>query len=160
MAIGKHFFAAIHSLAMIAAFQEHTKITSEKIADSTGMNAVTIRHVFRSLKAAKLIHVKPGPGGVTLALTPDKITLLDIYDASEAEPLADIFHLSQTGAPSCPVGKNITGILSDRFHEAAILMCDKLNSVTLSDILVDLQKLEPELIAPWDARKALRENGL
>ena len=96
---------AIHSLAIISAFQDHMKVTSEKIANSTGMNPVTIRNVFRFLKAAKLIHIKPGSGGLTLALTPDKITLLDIYDADEADPLTDIFNLSQTGAPSCPVGK-------------------------------------------------------
>jgi len=159
MAIGKHFFVAIHALAIIAAFQGEMKITSEKIAESTGMNAVTIRNTFRSLKSANLIRVKPGPGGVTLAAPPDTITLLAIYNAVEAEPLSDIFHLSQTGAPSCPVGRNITSILSDYFHQAAALMCDRLNATTLSDITCDLRKVEPELIAPWDIEKALHTNG-
>jgi DNA-binding IscR family transcriptional regulator len=138
------FSVAIHSLMMVAAFQGQHKITSELIAQSTGMNAVTIRHVFRKLKAAALIDVKPGPGGVKLAGEPGEITLYDIYAAIEDVPFSDLFHFSQNNAEWCPVGRNINDILTNRLEDVMVLVRRQLSSVTLLDLLNDLNRIEPQ----------------
>jgi Rrf2 family protein len=138
------FTVAIHSLMMIAAFQKQRKITSESIAQSTGMNAVTIRHVFGRLKAAGLIETKPGPGGANLSIEPDKITLYDIYAAVEGNPFSGLFHFSQNNSEWCPVGRNINNILTCRLEDVTAIVRKQLNSVTLLDLLDDLNKLESQ----------------
>jgi Rrf2 family protein len=138
------FTVAIHSLMMIAAFQKQRKITSELIAQSTGMNAVTVRHVFRGLKAAGLIEIKPGPGGIRLAVEAGKITLYDIYAAVEDIPFSDLFRFSQNNSEWCPVGRNINDILTYRLEDITATVREHLNSVTLLDLLDDLAKLEPQ----------------
>lgn len=136
------FSVAVHSLMMMARSQGKRKITSNIIAESTGMNAVTIRHVFKSLKTAGLIEVKPGPGGAKLACDPARITLYDIYAAVEADPFSDLFHLNQNSAEWCPVGKNINTILTNRLDHVTKAAIRALRSVKLSDLLDDLAGME------------------
>ncbi|MDR0424933.1 MAG: Rrf2 family transcriptional regulator [Clostridiales Family XIII bacterium] len=145
------FSVAIHSLMMLAAFQGQQKITSGTIARSTGMNAVTIRHVFTRLKAAGLIDVRPGPGGAKLAAEPEAITLYSIYAAIEDVPFSDLFHFSQNNSEWCLVGRNINDILTGRLQDVAGLVRSHLDSVTLRDLLDDLYRIEPDApILPSD----------
>jgi DNA-binding IscR family transcriptional regulator len=137
------FTVAIHSLMMVAAFQGQQKITSDSVARSMGMNAVTIRHVFAKLKAAALLDVKPGPGGVKLAVEAGKITLYDIYAAVEEIPFSNLFHFSRNNSEWCPVGRNINDILTARLEDVSEVVCRQLSSVTLIDLLDDLHRIEP-----------------
>ena len=142
------YSVAIHSLMMIAAFEGQRKITSNFIAESTGMNPVTIRKVFSRLKEAGLILIKPGPGGAKLAMAPQNMTLLDIYAAVEDSSFSELFHFSQNNSAWCPVGRHINNILTGRFENVAEVIRKQLSSVTLLDLLNDLDKLEPQLKAP------------
>jgi DNA-binding IscR family transcriptional regulator len=139
------FSVAVHSLMMVAASQGKIKMTSDLIAQSTGMNAVTIRHVFGKLKSAGLLDVKPGPGGAKLAIEPPYITLYAIYAAVEENPFADLFYLNQNNAEWCPVGRNVNHILADRLEYVTSAAMEHLKSVTLADLLDDLREIEPEL---------------
>ena len=136
------FSVAIHALMMMAQAEGNQKITSNSIAKSTGMNAVTIRHVFQKLKAAGLIEVKPGPGGAKLAINPTQVTLYDIYAAVEDNPFADLFRLNQTNSEWCPVGRNINDILSGRFEKVREAASHELGNSTLSDLLNELDCIE------------------
>lgn len=136
------FSVAVHSLMMIAASQGKIKMTSKLIAESTGMNAVTIRHVFLKLKSAGLIEVKPGPGGAKLAMEPAGITLYAIYAAVEESLFSDLFHLNQNNAEWCPVGRNINDILTQRLEPVTNAAIRQMRAVTLCDLLDDLYKME------------------
>jgi DNA-binding IscR family transcriptional regulator len=128
---------------MVATSGERHKVTSGLIAKSTGMNAVTIRHVFAKLKAAGLIEVKPGPGGVKLTAKPSEITLYSIYAAVEDVPFSDLFHFSQNNSEWCLVGRNLNDILTNRLQGVTDLVREQLASITLLDLLNDLYKIEP-----------------
>ena len=143
MASNSRFTVAIHSLMMVAAFEGERKITSELIAKSTGMNAVTIRHVFSKLKAAGLIAVKPGPGGVKLEKAPNAITLYDIYASVEENLFSDLLHFSQNNSQWCPVGRNLNDILTSRLESITVSVRKQLDSITLLDLVDDLNKREP-----------------
>lgn len=138
------FSVAVHSLMMIAESQGKLKMTSGLIAKSTGMNAVTIRHVFLRLKNAGLIEVKPGPGGAKLAMEPAEITLYAIYSAVEEDLFSDMFHLNQNSAEWCPVGRNVNSILTCRLKSVIDAVIEQLRSVTLLNLLDDLNKIERE----------------
>ena len=72
---------AIHCLILVSEFGETDKITSEKIALSTGTNPVAIRSIMSALKKAGILNVKNGTGGTTLNMPPEEITVYRICNA-------------------------------------------------------------------------------
>ena len=81
---------AAHILLAIAEFADKEKTTSTFLAQSVNVHPVIIRNTLGKLKAAGIVHVRAGEGGATLANDPQKITLLDIFEAVEKEE--DLFH--------------------------------------------------------------------
>ena len=69
---------AIHCLILVSEFGETDKITSEKIALSTGTNPVAIRSIMSALKKDGILNVKNGTGGTTLNMPPEEITVYRI----------------------------------------------------------------------------------
>lgn len=143
MTQNSRFSVAVHSLLLMATSQDKQKMTSNIIAESTGMNAVTIRHAFRQLKNAGLIEIRPGPGGAKLAMKPAEITLYAIWSAVQEDLFSDIFHLNQNNSKWCPVGRNVNNILTHRLESVVDAASEQLRSVTLHDLLDDLNKIEP-----------------
>ena len=72
---------AAHILLAIAEFADKEKTTSTFLAQSVNVHPVIIRNTLGKLKAAGIVHVRAGEGGATLANDPQKITLLDIFEA-------------------------------------------------------------------------------
>lgn len=142
MVSSTRFSAAVHTLLFIAEFQDKKKITSDLIAESTGMNAVTIRNIFRMLKKAELLQVKPGPGGAKLAIAPVKISLYDIYTAVEGTGLTENFNIHQNSDQWCLIGKNINAILSSHIQDISKAMYEKMTSISLADLLSELSEIE------------------
>ncbi len=103
---------AVHILLAIAEFADKEKTTSTFLAQSVNVHPVIIRNTLGKLKAAGIVHVRAGEGGATLANDPQKITLLDIFEAVEKEE--DLFHFHEHPNPQCPVGKNMHAILDQR----------------------------------------------
>ncbi|WP_138233641.1 Rrf2 family transcriptional regulator [Pseudomonas synxantha] len=91
-------------------------------------------------------------GGMQLAKKPGKISLIDVYRAVE-DP--EIFALHR-GKPDqkCLVGKNIQRVLSPRFDKAQQALEDELATVTLEDIVNDINRFKPASL------DAVREPGL
>ena len=145
MRISTKFPVAVHALIMIAALSEKQKINSDKISDSTGVNAVIIRNIFALLKQAGIILVSPGPGGTTLARSPDEITLWDILTAVEPVQTEDIFKFHQNPSEHCPFGSSIYGLLKTHLDDTVDSMKEELTNVTLSMLLNELYELMPFL---------------
>lgn len=137
MQISSRFTMAIHMFACIDTFSDQ-KMTSDFMAASIGTNPVIIRKLLQQLKAAGLIEVSRGTGGVTITRPLDKITFLDIYKAVECAPDEQLFHFHENPNPQCPVGRNIHHVLDGRLNQVQKAMEDKLSEMTLADVKKDV----------------------
>ena len=137
MQISSRFTMAIHMFACIDTFTDR-KMTSDFMAASIGTNPVIVRKLLQQLKAAGLIEVSRGTGGVTVTKPLDEITFLDVYKAVECTPDEQLFHFHENPNPKCPVGKNIHHVLDDRLNQVQKAMDDKLATMTLADVKNDV----------------------
>lgn len=139
MQISSRFTMAIHMFACIDTFSDQ-KMTSDFMAASIGTNPVIVRKLLQQLKAAGLIEVSRGTGGVTITRPLDKITFLDVYKAVECAPDEELFHFHENPNQKCPVGKNIHKVLDNRLLKVQKEMEDELASMTLADVKTDVDK--------------------
>ena len=137
MQISSRFTMAIHMFACIDTFSNQ-KMTSDFMAESIGTNPVIVRKILQQLKAAGLVEVARGTGGVKVTKPLDQITFLDVYRAVECTPEEELFHFHENPNPKCPVGKNIHGILDKRLLEVQSAMEEKLSKMTLEDMKKDM----------------------
>lgn len=129
---------AVHILLAIAEFADKEKTTSTFLAQSVNVHPVIIRNTLGKLKAAGIVHVRAGEGGATLANDPQKITLLDIFEAVEKEE--DLFHFHEHPNPQCPVGKNMHAILDQRLISIQNAMRKEMRAMTLQDLINDTKR--------------------
>jgi Rrf2 family protein len=148
MRASTRFPLAVHTLMIISAFSDQRKVNSNIVSESTGVNAVIIRNIFAQLKKAGLISVSPGPGGATLAKKPTHITLLDIFNAVEAEKTEDIFRFHGNPSPHCPIGSNIYELLHSHLDNAMSALKKELYNVTIADLMNELHRSVPDLHPP------------
>lgn len=137
MQISSRFTMAIHMFTCIDTFSDQ-KMTSDFMAGSIGTNPVIIRKILQQLKAAGLVEVSRGTGGVTITRPLEQITFLDIYKAVECAPEEQLFHFHENPNPNCPVGKNIHCVLDNRLLEVQKAMEEKLSQITLADVKNDV----------------------
>ena len=138
--ISSRFTIAIHILTCIDYFTDEQVITSNFLASSIQVNPVIIRNIISQLKAAGMINISPGRGGMSLAKSLDSITLYDIYDATGCVR-GSLFHFHENPNPRCPVGKNIHAALDGSLAEIQETLETKLKSITVQDIASRIKKL-------------------
>ena len=138
--ISSRFTLAVHILTCIEVFKEEYKVTSEFLAQSTNVNPVIVRKILGQLKGAGIVTVARGSGGAALARQPQEITFLDIYHAVECVNHGELFHFHENPSEKCPVGRNIHLILDDKLEEVQKAMEEKLQSITLKNVLEDAEK--------------------
>ena len=138
MQVGIKFSTAIHAL-LCAKFFENEKVTSEFIASSINTNPVIIRRLLGTLKAAGLVNVAAGVGGVSLAKEPKDINLLQIFNAVNNKE--KLFKIHSDSLKACPLGGKIEGLLTTHFLKAQEALEDSLRSITLQDLLDELINL-------------------
>lgn len=143
MQISSRFTMAIHMFACIDTFKDQ-KMTSNFMAGSIGTNPVIVRKLLQQLKAAGLIEVSRGTGGVTITRPLSEITFLDVYRAVECTPDENLFHFHENPNPQCPVGRNIHRVLDGRLHQVQDAMEAKLASMTLEDVKKDVARYTSE----------------
>jgi len=136
--------SAVHILLMITVLSDSKKITSEFLASSVGCNPVDIRKLLSSLKKAGLIDIPRGTGGATLKRAPKDITLLDIYSAVDSTSLNELIGIHTHTEPRCLFGRNINRLLADPYTQIGDAVRGTMSSITLEDLLMQLQELEPE----------------
>lgn len=137
MQISSKFTMAIHMFACIDTFTDQ-KMTSDFMAASIGTNPVIVRKLLQQLKAAGLIEVSRGTGGVTVTKPLNEITFLDIYKAVECTPDEELFHFHENPNQACPVGKNIHHVLDDKLAKVQEAMERELAAITLADVKRDI----------------------
>ena len=94
------------------AFSPGEVIGSQTLAASVNTNPVVVRRLLLTLRRARLIETVTGRhGGARLRRKPDRISLLDIYDAVESRaviPISERKVLKQ-----CDVSCHMKSIMSD-----------------------------------------------
>lgn len=137
MQISSRFTMAIHMFACIDTFSDQ-KMTSDFMAASIGTNPVIIRKLLQQLKAAGLVEVSRGTGGVIITKPLEEISFLDIYRAVECAPDEELFHFHENPNQNCLVGKNIHHVLDDRLLQVQKAMEEKLAQMNLADVKNDV----------------------
>ncbi len=129
------YTVALHIITWMArALQLDIMITSDRIALSVNTNPVFIRRILGLLLKAKLVSVQRGTNaGWTLARPPEQISLLDIYQAVEQEPLFEFHHTLPS--QDCPVGRGIQPALTHFYGEAEMALKQQLARSTIADLL-------------------------
>lgn len=141
MQISSRFTIALHILTALETFQGQYRLTSRFLSGSIQANPVIIRNILLQLKAACFVQIPRGRGSITLLKSSNEISLLDVYKSIEPLEQDKLFSFHKNPNPQCPVGRNIHNILDWRLLSVQQAMENKLESMKLSDILTDLQKL-------------------
>ncbi len=140
MSYSSRFTVSVHTLAMLA-LSEDGPVTSEFIAHSVNTNPVVIRRILGVLGRAGLVDTHPGAGGgSTLARTPEKITLLEVYHLMENGGLFPLH--TQQPSDECICGRHIQTVLLDIFTRASGAMETVLAGVTVADVARDIAERE------------------
>lgn len=107
---------AMHTMALLGS-GSGPEVSSREIAGSLGVSQAHLQKVLQRLGRAGLVHSERGPrGGFTLAQPPERITLLEVYEAIEG-PL----HLVDClfSKPACRGGRcilgGLVGLVNDQF---------------------------------------------
>ena len=137
MQISSRFTMAIHMFTCIDAFPGQ-KMTSDFMAASIGTNPVIIRKLLLQLKAAGLLEVARGTGGVSVTRPLSEITFLDVYKAVECSE-ENLFRFHENPNPACQVGRNIHQVLDGKLQQVQNAMEEELSSIRISDVTEEIQ---------------------
>jgi Rrf2 family protein len=136
MAANSRLTIAVHALAWLALAQRRGRsvLTSERVAASVNTNPVIIRRSLGDLRRAGLVAVRHGAGaGWSLARPPEEITVLDVYDAVEQEPLFGM-HRTEPNL-ECLVGRGIRPALGHVYGEVEQALRRELGRTSIADVL-------------------------
>ena len=135
---------AICLLIMIAHSDEKTPLKSYNISKSLGVSDSYLKKIIRQLVVAGLITSEAGKkGGVSLKKSPDKITLLDIFEAIEGkEPFARATGLVERVLLNelKEVKEQKQAMILEAFNQAEKSYKEKLKKITLQMAMVDRNK--------------------
>ena len=140
MQISSRFTIATHMLIIIALKGKESKVTSDFLASSVGVNPVIIRKTLSQLKKADLISVARGTGGAEIIKDLEDISLLDVYQAVEClGKKGQLFSVHDNPNPACPVGANIHGILDEKLQKIQLAMEQELSQTSLAQVVADAE---------------------
>ena len=130
MAQSTRFPVAVHILTFLSAKQGEF-VSSDAIAKSVATNPVAVRKILGMLVKAGFVSSLAGSrGGAKLEVDPNKLSLLEIYQAVEKK---EIFQM-HTPQPRCPLAKGIKADLQQVFDTAQTAMEQALADKTLQDV--------------------------
>ena len=140
MKFPSRFTIATHMLMIIALKGKDTKVTSDFLASSVGVNPVIIRKTLSQLKKAELVTVSRGTGGAEIIKNLEDISLLDIYQAVEClGKTGQLFSFHDHPNPNCPVGANIHGVLDEKLLKIQQAMEKELSLTSLAQLVTDTE---------------------
>jgi Rrf2 family protein len=138
MAANSRLTIAVHAVTWLALAQRrgHASLTSDQVAASVNTNPVILRRCLGDLGRAGLVRARRGRhAGWTLDRRPEHITVLDLFDAVESEPLFAL-HSTEPNL-ECPVGRGIRPVLDQVYGRAADVLRQELAGITIADVLAD-----------------------
>ena len=128
MQIPSRFTIATHMLIIIALKGKKSKVTSDFLAASVGVNPVIIRKTLSQLKKAELISVARGTGGT------------DVYQAVEClGKTGQLFSFHDNPNPNCPVGAHIHEVLDQKLERIQRAMEAELGQTSLEQVVADAE---------------------
>ena len=140
MQISSRFTIATHMLIIIALRGKESKVTSDFLAASVGINPVIIRKTLSQLKKAELISVARGTGGAEIIKDLEDISLLDVYQAVEClGKKGQLFSFHENPNPDCPVGANIHRVLDEKLDKIQEAMEEELSQTSLARVVADAE---------------------
>ena len=140
MQISSRFTIATHMLIIIALKGKESKVTSDFLASSVGVNPVIIRKTLSQLKKAELISVARGTGGAEIIKELEDISLLDVYQAVEClGKKGQLFSFHDNPNPDCPVGANIHRVLDEKLDKIQEAMEEELSQTSLARVVADAE---------------------
>ena len=132
------FTVAAHIMAVLGRFPDK-EVSSASLAGSVNADPTFVRKSLSKLSNAGLVVTARGMnGGSTLSRSPERITLLDIYRASEASPTFAIHNYPV--AKSCPTSRNIKGCMTAVLKKAQKSFEDTLDGITLADVVGEIRQ--------------------
>lgn len=133
MTVSSRFALAAHLLSLVSLPEAACEtLSSERLAQSAGVNPVIVRGVSGMLRRAGLVQSRQGVAGLSLTRPADQITLLDIYRA--VQPPEHLIALHENPNPQCLVGRHIQQALGQVCQEAQNAMEQRLAQTTLDDL--------------------------
>jgi len=127
------FSVAAHVMAALGGHGGEP-VHSAELAASVNADPSFVRRVLSKLAKAGLVVTTRGKNGsCALARPPCEITLLDIYQASQAAAAVAVHHYPVD--KSCLVSRNIKVCMENVLHEAQQAFERDLSSRTLADII-------------------------
>jgi Rrf2 family protein len=131
--VNVQFSVASHVMAALGTHYGEP-LRSGELAGSVNADPTFVRRVVSKLAKAGLVTTLRGKGGAcALARPPERITLLDIYRASEAPPAFAVHGYPVT--EGCRVSRNIKGCMRDVLAQAQADFERSLAGRTLADIV-------------------------
>ncbi|KAA8745376.1 Rrf2 family transcriptional regulator [Paenibacillus sp. UASWS1643] len=92
----KWFHVAVRAIVILA--QSDSIVKSNQIAETLGEDATSVRKILAQLTKTRIVQATGGRyGGYSLQISPDKITVKDIYTAMGEEPEVPYWSVPQTG---------------------------------------------------------------
>lgn len=132
------FAVAAHVMAALGT-NYGAELKSAELADSVNADPSFVRRVLSKLAKAGLVSTTRGKNGAcSLARPPSKISLLDIYKASEA-PVALAPHAYPI-AKRCQVSRNIGRCMDDVLQEAQRGLERGLARQSLADVVASVKR--------------------
>ena len=135
---------AICLLIIIAHSNDEKPLKSYNISDSLGVSDSYLKKIIRQLVVAGLITSEAGKkGGVCLSRKPDKITLLDIFEAIEGkEPFAKATGLVERVFVNelKEIMDQKQAMILDAFNAAEASYKEKFKTITLKMAMVERKK--------------------
>ena len=133
MAANSRFAVAVHAAAVLACYQD-SYVTSDQIASSVNTNPVVVRRIISALTKAGIVESHIGKsGGSRLAKKPNRVTLLDIYQAVERQGLFALHQKPEN--KKCAVSCCMKQILSRVFESAEKSVEASFAKTTLADVI-------------------------
>lgn len=132
------FSVASHVMAALGA-RYGEPLRSTELAGSVNAEPSFVRRVVSKLAKAGLVTTTRGKNGAcTLARPPERITLLEIYRASEAPPAFAVHaYPVQEG---CRISRNIKGCMDDVLRDAQNGFEQRLARRTLADVVATVEQ--------------------
>lgn len=117
---------------------EGRPLRSAALAGSVNADPTFVRRIVSKLAKAHLVTTTRGKlGACALTRPPSEITLLDIYQASEA-PATFVVH-DYPVQPGCPTSRNIKGCMTAVLHQAQADFEASLARQTLADVVAAIR---------------------
>ncbi|SFS39126.1 DNA-binding transcriptional regulator, IscR family [Sphingobacterium wenxiniae] len=127
------FATVVHILTLLAR-QPNRLLSSDWIAGSININPVIVRKELGNLQDRGWVISRKGKdGGSMLDVSPDRITLADIYQLVKNANILGKKNLDTN--PKCSVGKDINDELEALFRDTDKLICSSLQQKTLQDFV-------------------------